>query len=277
MLKREAPRTKSEYVFRRRLEPQELLPAIGVGRWRGYARVLRRVSVPATHPPRAQESCRPRSRRSGCCGERRTDGDVPSAARTRLRRLCSIRSHAGGCIGAGHCMRSVATSRSRASTSSATARSTMSSSRSASSRRRHRGRVACCGRSVRGAVSTRSRYDAIRFACSCFIATRVSNRTRVARTSTRFAPGVVAVAFRIRGRRSRRDLEQLTINGSRLAPAHPSASRADLPIRVGGRFDQDCGRGGARHDSPPASGQRISDRRRSFGVGSPTWRSCRRP
>jgi hypothetical protein len=31
MLKREAPRTKSEYVFRRRLEPQELLPAIGVG------------------------------------------------------------------------------------------------------------------------------------------------------------------------------------------------------------------------------------------------------
>ena len=31
MLKREEPRTKSEYVFRRRLEPQELLPAIGVG------------------------------------------------------------------------------------------------------------------------------------------------------------------------------------------------------------------------------------------------------
>ena len=31
MLKREEPRTKSEYVFRRRMEPQELLPAIGVG------------------------------------------------------------------------------------------------------------------------------------------------------------------------------------------------------------------------------------------------------
>lgn len=31
MLKREAPRTKSEYVYRRRLEATELLPAIGVG------------------------------------------------------------------------------------------------------------------------------------------------------------------------------------------------------------------------------------------------------
>ena len=31
MLKREAPRTKSEYVYRRRLNPSELLPAIGVG------------------------------------------------------------------------------------------------------------------------------------------------------------------------------------------------------------------------------------------------------
>jgi hypothetical protein len=30
MLKREAPRTKSEYVYRRKLEPQELLPALGV-------------------------------------------------------------------------------------------------------------------------------------------------------------------------------------------------------------------------------------------------------
>jgi hypothetical protein len=30
MLKREAPRTKSEYVYRRTLEPQELLPALGV-------------------------------------------------------------------------------------------------------------------------------------------------------------------------------------------------------------------------------------------------------
>jgi len=30
-LKREAPRTKSEYVFRRRLDPKELMPAIGVG------------------------------------------------------------------------------------------------------------------------------------------------------------------------------------------------------------------------------------------------------
>ena len=31
MLKREAPRTKSEYVYRRNLEPRELLPALGVG------------------------------------------------------------------------------------------------------------------------------------------------------------------------------------------------------------------------------------------------------
>ena len=31
MLKREEPRTKSEYVYRRRLEAKELLPAIGVG------------------------------------------------------------------------------------------------------------------------------------------------------------------------------------------------------------------------------------------------------
>jgi hypothetical protein len=31
MLKREAPRTKSQYVYRRKLEPHELLPAIGVG------------------------------------------------------------------------------------------------------------------------------------------------------------------------------------------------------------------------------------------------------
>ena len=31
MLKREAPRTRTEYTYRRRLEPQELMPAIGVG------------------------------------------------------------------------------------------------------------------------------------------------------------------------------------------------------------------------------------------------------
>lgn len=31
MLKREAPRIKSEYVYRRHLEPRELLPAVGVG------------------------------------------------------------------------------------------------------------------------------------------------------------------------------------------------------------------------------------------------------
>jgi hypothetical protein len=31
MLKREAPRTQSEYVYRRRLDAAELLPAIGVG------------------------------------------------------------------------------------------------------------------------------------------------------------------------------------------------------------------------------------------------------
>ena len=31
MIKREAPRTKNEYVYRRRLEPTDLLPAIGVG------------------------------------------------------------------------------------------------------------------------------------------------------------------------------------------------------------------------------------------------------
>ena len=31
MLKREAPRTKSEYVYRRRLDATEMLPAIGVG------------------------------------------------------------------------------------------------------------------------------------------------------------------------------------------------------------------------------------------------------
>ena len=31
MLRREAPRIKSEYVYRRHLEPRELLPAIGVG------------------------------------------------------------------------------------------------------------------------------------------------------------------------------------------------------------------------------------------------------
>jgi hypothetical protein len=30
MLKREAPRAKGEYVYRRKLEPQELLPALGV-------------------------------------------------------------------------------------------------------------------------------------------------------------------------------------------------------------------------------------------------------
>ena len=31
MLKREAPRTKSEYVYRRSLAAHELLPALGVG------------------------------------------------------------------------------------------------------------------------------------------------------------------------------------------------------------------------------------------------------
>jgi hypothetical protein len=31
MLKREAPRIRSEYVYRRALQPRELLPAIGVG------------------------------------------------------------------------------------------------------------------------------------------------------------------------------------------------------------------------------------------------------
>ena len=31
MLKREAPRIKTEYVYRRELEPRELLPALGVG------------------------------------------------------------------------------------------------------------------------------------------------------------------------------------------------------------------------------------------------------
>jgi hypothetical protein len=31
VIKREAPRTTSEYVYRRRLKPAELLPAIGVG------------------------------------------------------------------------------------------------------------------------------------------------------------------------------------------------------------------------------------------------------
>jgi hypothetical protein len=31
MLKREAPRIKTEYVYRRSLEPRELLPALGVG------------------------------------------------------------------------------------------------------------------------------------------------------------------------------------------------------------------------------------------------------
>lgn len=31
MLKREAPRTRSEYVYRRRLEARELAPALGVG------------------------------------------------------------------------------------------------------------------------------------------------------------------------------------------------------------------------------------------------------
>jgi hypothetical protein len=31
MLKREAPRTRSEYVYRRRLAPRELAPALGVG------------------------------------------------------------------------------------------------------------------------------------------------------------------------------------------------------------------------------------------------------
>ena len=31
MLKREAPRTKTEYVYRRRLDARELVPAIGVG------------------------------------------------------------------------------------------------------------------------------------------------------------------------------------------------------------------------------------------------------
>ena len=31
MLKREAPRIRTEYVYRRQLEPVELLPALGVG------------------------------------------------------------------------------------------------------------------------------------------------------------------------------------------------------------------------------------------------------
>ena len=31
MLKREAPRTKTEYVYRRTLRPRDLLPALGVG------------------------------------------------------------------------------------------------------------------------------------------------------------------------------------------------------------------------------------------------------
>lgn len=31
MLKREAPRTKSEYVYRRKLDAREVLPALGVG------------------------------------------------------------------------------------------------------------------------------------------------------------------------------------------------------------------------------------------------------
>lgn len=31
MLKREAPPTKSEYVYRRKLDARELLPAIGIG------------------------------------------------------------------------------------------------------------------------------------------------------------------------------------------------------------------------------------------------------
>ena len=31
VIKREAPRTASEYVYRRRLKPVDLLPAIGVG------------------------------------------------------------------------------------------------------------------------------------------------------------------------------------------------------------------------------------------------------
>ena len=31
MLKREAPRIKTEYIYRRRLDVRELLPAVGVG------------------------------------------------------------------------------------------------------------------------------------------------------------------------------------------------------------------------------------------------------
>lgn len=31
MLKREAPRIRTEYVYRRKLHPRELLPAVGVG------------------------------------------------------------------------------------------------------------------------------------------------------------------------------------------------------------------------------------------------------
>ena len=63
MLKREAPRTRSEYVYRRALDARELLPAIGIGVGVGAGAFyvaylfLQRTpldpnTVPATTPPR---------------------------------------------------------------------------------------------------------------------------------------------------------------------------------------------------------------------------------
>ena len=58
MLKREAPRTKTEYVYRRRLDAKELMPAIGIGVGVGavafylaYLFLQRTPLEPKTPPP----------------------------------------------------------------------------------------------------------------------------------------------------------------------------------------------------------------------------------
>ena len=57
MLKREAPRTKSEYVYRRKLEPRSCYPLLASrGRW--CVRVLRRIPVPPAHTARPEHHSR---------------------------------------------------------------------------------------------------------------------------------------------------------------------------------------------------------------------------
>jgi len=67
MLKREAPPTRSEYVYRRKLKPWELLPAIGVGLGVGafafyiaYLFLQRTPLDPQTSPARTPTARLPR-------------------------------------------------------------------------------------------------------------------------------------------------------------------------------------------------------------------------